>query len=260
MYKKRLTAALLALMMTASLCACGDDPVAEKNVSDSDLTEVSVESDAASEATETEKAESESDETENNEAAPADNQELAEVQRVAEKYFKAAEEKDYETLADVFNVEFYYYMNNGEMGDRDKYIEYLKTMSDEDLGVSGADADTTISDPVCANDHAEEYNNFFRTVDEQGNGESALAENFKVDGVYTMRMKSSGSTESATQTEVSGISMDISVDGNYNLDVDIPILHINGEWKVDPGIDMMIGIYQMFAGMAESMGASSAAE
>ena len=203
MNTKRLTSALLALMMTASLCACGDDPAAEKPVSDPVEVADSVSVDSAETAaesetpTETQAETSDSDEsadTEKQGAAPVNEDELAEVQRVADAYFKAMEENDYEALLDVYDVEMLYYLENGEMGDREKYLQYLKENVNEENGSSVHDGNTTFGDPVCANEEAESYNEFFRRFDEQS-GKTALAENFKVDGVYNMRMKSGGSVE-----------------------------------------------------------------
>lgn len=262
MNTKRLTSALLALMMTASLCACGDDPAAEKPVSDPVEVADSVSADSAETAAESEtptetKAEtSDSDEsadTEKQGAAPVNEDELAEVQRVADAYFKAMEENDYEALLDVYDVEMLYYLENGEMGDREKYLQYLKETVNEENGSSVYDGNTTFGNPVCANEEAESYNEFFRMLDEQ-TGETALAENFKVDGVYNMRMKAGGSVDTSNSTDESGINIDLNVRGDFNIEMDIPILHINGAWKVDPAIGTIMSFYQMFSDMSDSLG------
>ena len=263
MNTKRLTVAFLALMMTASLCACGDDPAAEKPVSDPVEVADSVSADSAETAaesetpTETQAETSDSDEsadTEKQGAAPVNEDELAEVQRVADAYFKAMEENDYEALLDVYDVEMLYYLENGEMGDREKYLQYLKETVNEENGSSVHDGNTTFGDPVCANEEAESYNEFFRMLDEQSEGKTALAENFKVDGVYNMRMKSGGSVDTSNSTDESGINIDLNVSGDFNIEMDIPILHINGAWKVDPAIGTTMSFYQMFSDMSDSLG------
>lgn len=263
MNTKRLTAAFLALMMTASLCACGDDPAAEKPVSDPVEVADSVSADSAETAAESEtptetQAETsdsgESADTEKQGAAPANEDELAEVQRVADAYFKAMEENDYETLLDVYDIELDYYLENGEMGDREKYLQYLKENVNGENGSSIQDGNTTFGDPVCANEEVESYNEFFRMLDEQSKGKTALAENFKVDGVYNMRMKSGGSVDTSNSTDESGINFDFNVSGDFNFEMDIPILHINGAWKVDPSIGTIMSFYQMFSDMSDSLG------
>ena len=262
MNTKRLTAAFLALMMTASLCACGDDPAAEKPVSDPVEVADSVSADSAEAAAESEtptetQAETsdsgESADTEKQGAAPVNEDELAEVQRVADAYFKAMEENDYEALLDVYDVEMLYYLENGEMGDREKYLQYLKENVNGENGSSVHDGNTTFGDPVCANEEAESYNEFFRMFDEQS-GKTALAENFKVDGVYNMRMKAGGSVDTSNSTDESGINIDFNVSGDFNIEMDIPILHINGAWKVDPAIGTIMSFYQMFSDMSDSLG------
>ncbi len=263
--KNRLTSALLALMMTASLCACGDDPVAEETVSDiavetaAETAETDADSAAVTTAEQTAAAESETGEpasatqaaTENRGAAPADEDELAEVQRVAETYFRATKEGDYEALVDVFDIEMLYYLENGEMGTREQCLNYLKEMDPEETGAASIeDGNVTIGDPVCANEQAEEYNDFFKMIDE-ASGKSKLAENFKVDGVYNMRLQTSGTTDASTSTDESGIKVNLDVSGSFDIGMDIPILRINGQWKVDPAIGLTMSFYQMFSGLAD---------
>lgn len=264
MNTKRLTAALLAWMLTASLFACGDDPAAEKPVSDPVEVADSVSADSAETAaesetpTETQAETSDSDEsadTEKQGAAPVNEDELAEVQRVADAYFKAMEENDYEALLDVYDVEMLYHLQNGEMGDREKYLQYLKETVNEVNDSSVYDGNTTFGDPVCANEEAESYNEFFRVFDYHSEGKTALAENFKVDGVYNVRMKAGGSVDTSNSTDESGINIDFHVSGDFNIEMDIPILHINGAWKVDPAIGKLKSFYQMITDMmSESQG------
>ena len=133
---KRLTAALLALMMTASLCGCGDDPVAEEPVSETAAVELVTETGTGagtseSSGTETAAASETAEETESAAAetegeAPASEDELAEVQRVADIFIKASEDHDYEAMLDVYDVALLYYLENGELGSREQYLEFLK--------------------------------------------------------------------------------------------------------------------------------------
>ena len=254
MNTRRLTAALLALMMTASLCGCGDDPVAEERVSE-DVAVMTVTTAAETEAAETESsaaetaaAETESAATEITGEAPASENELAEVQRVADIFIKASEDHDYEAMLDVYDVALLYYLENGELGSREQYLEFLKKNEEirEETSEIPLSVETEYGAPVCANDEAESYNEFFRKVDDISRGETALAELFKVDGVYELPLRVNGTNDVAGSADDSGIKADFSFTGSMNLEVPVAILRVNGEWKVDPAIGITKGLYDVF--------------
>ena len=69
-----------------------------------------------------------------------------------------------------------------------------------------------------------------------------------------MRMKAGGSVDTSNSTDESGINIDFNVSGDFNIEMDIPILHINGAWKVDPAVGTVMSFYQMFSDMSDSLG------
>lgn len=246
MTRKKLAAFLFALTATASLCSCGiDEPAANVDSSEDDITSVS----ETDEITEPEASEAES--AENEQDQPAEGDEAAEIQQLVDTYFKALDEKDYETLADVTDVELMYYMENGETGTREQYIEFLKTSVDTLV----SDPNMEIGAPSEANEHAGMYSDFFKMMDEEGDGELHFADTFKVDGLYTCRMKTSGEAEfsQSADEEDDSISIDFSGSGSFNFDIDFYIIRINGEWKCDPTVGTVIDMYSMFSDMSENM-------
>lgn len=261
--KKRLTAVFLAALMSIPLCACGDSESVAEN---SDIAEQStlVGEEASSEPTEAESAaetsaesdsesgNAESASPENEESTvPVDEDELAEVQQVADKYFKAVAEQDYDTLLEVTDVELIYYLSTGETGDRDQYIECLKDIVSDGNSYQNCD----ISSVYKEDDRLiEQYEDFFKIMDEATDTDSSISEQFTIDNIYAVRLKDSGSKDISNSSDDSdGVSVDISGSFDYDVDIDMPIIHINGEWKCDPGISMMIALYNAFSGMADSL-------
>lgn len=220
MKKLNLTAAVLALMMTASLCACGDkDSSAAANTTAA----------TASSAAGTEKTDAETKTTPSAESgtkAAADNSygekppasdELATVQYIADTYFKALDNKDFETLTDVMATELMCCVANGKAGDRAEQVAYVK----ESFGSIAADPGRTVTKPEKEPRYPAAYNDFFKTVDKQNGGSAKLADQFKVEDAYTVIYKSTGIT------------------------MDIPIIRINGEWKIDPEVSLLMSFYDI---------------
>ncbi|MBR3449072.1 MAG: hypothetical protein IKH27_14850 [Oscillospiraceae bacterium] len=270
MMKKRMTAAFLAALMSISLCACGDDdPAAEiSSVIDKTAEEVTAEAEEnlpeETEAPETENKEAESEdadseETDSEEAesgAPADPDELAEVQKVVDTYFKALKEKDYDTLLEVTDVELIYYLSEGKAGTRENYIDCLR----ERVVTGDTAADNLeVTAPKLSDEYIGQYTEFFEMMDEMSEGETAFTDTFKIDRAYAVRMKASGSAEaSAASDETDSINFDINVSGDYNIDIDMPVIHVNGEWKCDPAVHMAASLIRAFSSMADSLSESEA--
>ena len=270
MTKNKLTAAILAALMSVSLCACGaDDPAADTGSSkeyvtaDTAAAEEQAESAADEAAPETEPSSAdgagtgdagESVSEMSVSASPADSSEAAEVQKVVDTYFKALREKDYDTLLDVTDVELIYYLTNGELGTREDYITCLK---EQVVTGDSSAGDLEITVPELQDGYIKQYTDFFEQMDELSEGETAFADTFKIDRVYAVRMKASGNTDMSAASDESGsINFDISVNGNYNIDIDMPIIHVNGEWKCDPAVSMAMSLINMFSNMADSLSAA----
>ena len=255
---KKTIAALLALMMTASLCACGsDDDPAETG--SKELSAAS-ESDAPAETTAPADSGSSADEGTSDAAGqlsygekPSASDELATVQYLADTYFKAIKNKDYDTLVDITDAELMCYISDGEMPDRDAQIEYVKSLC------SDGGTDYTVSKPEKESGYAEEYNEFFKTLDEQQG--SKIADKFKVEDAYSVRLKAgaAGDIESSgISAESEGVDLDVAFSGSYdiNIDIDMPIIKLNGEWKCDPQLSMMMSFYTAFSSMGDGDSAS----
>lgn len=269
MNNNKLTAAILAALMSVSLCACGtDDPAADTGskeyvTADTAAAEEQAESETDAAAPETDLSsadgagagdaeESVSEVSES--AASADASELAEVQKVVDTYFKALEEKDYDTLLDVTDVELIYYLTNGELGTREDYITCLK---EQVVTGDSSAGDLEITAPELQDGYIKQYTDFFEQMDELSEGETAFADTFKIDRVYAVRMKAAGSTDmSAASDESDSINFDISLNGDYSIDIDMPIIHVNGEWKCDPAVSMAMSLINMFSNMADSLSAA----
>ena len=264
--------------MSVSLCACGNDDPAAEFGSVIEKTAEEVTSEAEETVPEEKEPEPESTETDNKEAdsektdgektdsgksgsdaaesgAPADPDELAEVQKVVDTYFKALKEQDYDTLLDVTDVELIYYLSEGKTGTREDYITCLK----EQVVTGDTSAvNLEITAPKPADDYIKQYTEFFGMMDEMSESETAFNDTFKIDRVYAVRMKASGSADaSAASDETDSFNFDISVSGDYSFDIDMPVIHINGEWKCDPAVYMAASLISAFSSMAEEAPRSS---
>ena len=268
MKKTRLIAGLLALMTACSLCACGNDASSE-NAAESAVQESAAETAAPAEDEE-EASESEADDDSNDAGTeessintviqssadyqpedPASDEELAEVKQVLDDFFKANAEKDYDTLAKVYDVELLYFMDNGKTGDAAKYKEFLQDASHQGM-LTMADPNVyEIDEPLCYNSHAGEYNDFLVTLNDYQE-EADLTEHFKIDGLYSARMRaSSHDTQDITDDQDDDVDVSGTVSGDINIDTEILIFRINGEWKCDLEVSMAKAFYSMFSGMSD---------
>ena len=241
--KKTLTASLLALMMTASLCACGTDDDTAKAQPDTAASSAAttITTTAAAETTAQTAAESKSADYMQK---PSADDEAATVQYLADTYFKAVEKKDYETLADIVAVDLMCYVEDGDTGDRNAHLEAVKSLCSS----SDQTAAMEIGKPQKESGYVSEYNKFFKMMDEES-GESELAKKFKVEDAYTVNYKTGGKGDFDTKTDKtdSGISVDISGSYDVNMDIDMPIIKINGEWKCEPSVHMIMALMNAFS-------------
>ena len=237
MMKKRITAAVLAMMMSVSLCACGgsDDPAESggaggvTTAAGEDTSSEPTETEAASEASEAE------DEGSGNadSSEPADGDELAAVQQVVDKYEKALAAKDYDTLVDVMDIELLYFLSEGKTGDREAYKTYIKeNVVDEGTDYSGYE----FSEVYSEEGYVAEYEEFFKMMEEESEEDISVTDNFKIDRAYAFKMKAPG------------------------INIEIPVIHINDEWKCDPDVSMMMSFYNMFSDIADDTSSAAAEE
>ena len=228
MKKMNLTAAVLALLMTASLCACGEkDSSAAANT-----TAVTASSSAETSKTTADTKTTPTAESGTKAAAdisygekPPASDELATVQYIADTYFKARDNKDAETLTDVMATELMYYITNSKAGDRAAQVAFAADFCKE----LPADPNREVSKPEKKSDYADAYNSFFKVLDKENNGTTELAKTFKVEDAYYIMYKATGVT------------------------MDMPIIKINGEWKLDPEVSMLMSFYDI----AESLGTTT---
>ena len=236
MNKRKLIAGLLALTMTASLCGCGTTKTEPETAPES----VTEESSAAE--TEESAADSAEQDSAEQESAAVD-PELTEIQKIVDAFFKANDEQDYDTLAKIYDADLLYYLENQKMGTEEEVLQYLKDNSTEAVPIAGQSSSFEISEPECQNEQAEEFNKFFEEIDKQSGSE--LAKNFKVDGVYIINMKTKGSA--STEDSDTGVDADL----NFDLDLPLAVLHINGEWKCDMAVNLTMSMYNAFSQMGE---------
>ena len=267
--KKALTASVLALMMTASLCACGSDDipaksqtadtaaVTETTVTETTTTTTELTTTAETTAEETTKEKSSTEKTEKSGETtaskksgkadygqkPSANDEYATVKYLADTYFKAIENHDYEKLTEIVDVELMYYLENGETGSHKDHLDAVKA-----LCTSSGQSSMEVGKPEKESSAAAEYNDFFKKMDEQAGSGSDIAKKFKVEDAYSVRIKTSTKGEVGTGigSEDSDINVNISGSFDINLDIDLPIIKINGEWKCDPAVSMMMAVMDIF--------------
>lgn len=227
MNKRKLIAGLLALTMTASLCGCGTSKT-EPEAAPESVT-------AESEAAENEASAADSPEQDSEAADP----ELAEIKKIADAFFKANDEQDYEALAKIYDADLLYYLENEKIGTEEEILQYLKDNTAQAVPIAGQSNSFEISEPECRNEQAEEFNKFFEEMDKSSNTE--LAKNFHVDGVYIINMKTKGSSAA----DDSGAE----ADAGFDLDLPLAVLHINGEWKCDMAVNLTMSMYNAFSQM-----------
>ncbi len=210
-------------------------------------TEAPTEEETEAETEEETEAESEEEAAEGEEEtpseAPASPEELAEVQAAIDGYRKAIEEGNCAELVKYYDIDVMYYMTTGKLADEAELVAELERQVDDgELAVGESAVQGEFGAPVCYNSQAKEYNDFLASdifaeggfEDENGNTfEVNMAENFVIDGVYMFEYSAAGDQE--------GMSFDVSMD--------MAVLRINGEWKVDTGLTLTMAFATMFEGM-----------
>ena len=229
MRKKMIWASVLSMAML--LTACGEKTGDTSTPSDTKATTAATE--AAMEATT--EAETEATTEAETEAAVSEGDEVAQVQAVIDGYIKAVREQDYANMVKYYNMELSHYMSTGEKASEAELAEMLKEEYATHTGVS--DENATIGAPVCAPELIQEYNDFlasdmFKEITNDA-GETVqlnLPENYKIDGVYVFNYSSAGGS----------------------IKMDMEVLRVNGEWKVDSALSMAMMFSSMFEDMSEA--------
>ena len=192
------------------------------------------ESSESDESTENDESSESGESTESGEATEGD--EAAQVQAAIDGYIKAIEEADYTNIVKYYDIELLKYMATGKQYTEDELITELQRMTDSgELAVGPMNAE--LGKPECLNSEAQKYNDFLASdmlaEIENENGETVklnLAENYKIDGVYTFRYSAASS--------------------GMSVDMDMTVLRINGEWKVDSALTMTMAMAEAFGSLA----------
>lgn len=253
---KRLIAILTIFAMLSGLAACGttEESGAGTNIPTEAATNAVEETTAEPEAETEEDTTGASDEEETKDApAEGEDAELAEVQAVLDGYFKAAEEQDIENLIKYHDFNFIHYLSEGVYLTDEQLLEKVGSL--EELGGEqpASYGTMTVSDVECHDEMISAFQDFLSSDfwnDEEGeNGEKLHpADYFTIDGVYTCTVNSTGTAEFEVETQ-EGVTVSGSASTDFNVTTEYAILRINGEWKVDITMSMMM----MFANMIESM-------
>lgn len=257
MKKTKMLAGVLALSMIFAGCGKADNETKESSVEETTAAETT-EAETTEEATEAEtttEAE-EIGEGEPEEEEPASEEELQEVKDIIAAYETALKADDYETMVDLTDVDLLQYIATGKEGTKEELVALLKgETGDENTIVVKQDySNTVFGEPRCYNSQAKMFNDFLASdaiafFAEEGEGVTDAADKFTIDGLYAFSMSSETSAETSSEIEDGEGSMSFSSNGSF--DMDMYVVHINGEWKVDSGFIMVAGMYQAFSGMAE---------
>lgn len=268
--KKTLTASLMALMMTASLCACGsdDDPAKSVPADTVSVTEqTTTETTTTTEQTTTEKTTTKKTTAEKSTTAktttarteksgktttakkkdsaeygkkPSANDELATVQYLADTYLKAIEKRDYEKLTEIVDVELMYYLANGKTGTHKEYLNEVRSSCS-----SSGTGESEIGKPKKDPDTAKLFNSYLQKMDQNNGGQSNLAKTFKVESAYSVSIKTK-TTSTSADAEVNGKKVKVNGSFSSTSTHEMPIIKINGEWKCDAGALMMMALMDEF--------------
>lgn len=222
MRKKMIWASVLSMAML--LTACGN--TADETSSKTDETQATTE--AATEAT-TEAATEAT--TEASAANNGEGDELAQVQAAIDGYMKAASEANHKDLIKYYDIEMITYMETGKKPTEEEMIDLLKQSFFE-----GQNEGAEVGAPEAHPEYVQEVNDFmasdFLKEVEKEDGTVVplnMAENYKIDGVYTFNYAAGG--------------------GGFSIDMDMTVLRINGEWKVDNAFTMAMSMASMMEGM-----------
>lgn len=259
MKKMRTAAALLALMLAASLSGCGD-PFAEALLRNDSSLAAEIEAERAATtappemkeqtfegettAPETEPAAASADESSAVMGAePGTDEALAEVQLVAHQYEQSSRELDWEGFIDAYNIEMLYYMEHNELGTREDYLNFVQEMcAGKDLSASDAGtAGMFQNEPVYCPEKVDEYNQAMKTLDQMGH-QTGMSNVFRVDGVYIYRIQNQAAAEAGGKAG-SGMQFSFGL-GEAAVGLDIAVIRINGQWKVDTTLPIMQSVLQ----------------
>lgn len=253
MKNKKLMAGILSVSMMLAVVGCGEKEETKKDSDTSSVAEVTTAENVAEEPAaadgdddfdiELSGSDFDFDMNDNDleEEEPASPEELAEVQELLKKYEKALNDNDYETIADITDLNLLYEVSEGEEKDRDTIISILKGETDsEDVFVPTTNLGTSFGEPRCYNSAAKVYNDFLS--DPSITAMNDVSSKYTIDGLYMYNMSSSSTTDPDENN--TGIS------GDFNFNMDMYILRINGEWKIDCGYGMMVDFANMFSNMS----------
>lgn len=259
--KKILAGVLAVTMMLAAGCAEKEEDAKNNETASvtEDITAETTASETADEPEATEIAEEPSGEEtpdieidpgfsmdleEPEEETPASDEELKEVQELVKKYAEAAKTNDYASLVTLTNVDMLQFISTGnDSPSQEELINALKGVSDDTNEMTlVAEPDysgMTFGEPRCYNSRASIYNDFLSSDSITAFSKADAASKYKIDGLYSFKM--SGSSD--TQDEDNGFGF------SSNVDMDIHVFRINGEWKVDTGYGMMVDLFNAFSSM-----------
>lgn len=250
---KKLTASLLALSMVGSLYGCGNPDIerASENIVNHIAAVVSEDEDAEKSKM---PVQTKSD------AEPGTEEALAEVQRIMRQFEEACKENDQETMAELMDVELLYYMEHSKLADPQTYLEFYKkevTQNSDSPYNSFGKNNMTFSDqtPAYCPEKVAEYNKFFQQMDETSIEETAFADTFHIDAVYIYRFEvdSKSNVNSVTDDTVGdGFKIELN-NGDVSVGMDIAVIRINGEWKIDFVIPMMQVLLDMMQGFTDGL-------
>jgi len=205
----------------------------EKPVSDEEISDIDIDPDFGIDLEEPE------------EETPASEEELKAVQELVNKYAEAAKINDYETLVTLTNIDMLHYISTGnDSPSNEDLVKALKGElddTDEASLISEPDySGMSFGEPRCYNSRASIYNDFLASDSIKAFSKADAASKYKIDGLYSFKM--SGSSDTQNEENAFGFSS--------NIDMDVHVFRINGEWKVDTGYGMMVDIFNAFSSMS----------
>lgn len=208
-----------------------EDPSAAESVSDDEIPDIDIDPGFSMDLEEPE------------EETPASDEELKEVQELVRKYAEAAKANDYAALVTLTDVDMLQFMSTGnDSPSQEELINALKGVTDDTDMTLVSEPDysgMTFGEPRCYNSRASIYNDFLSSDSITAFSKADAASKYKIDGLYSFKM--SGSSDTQNNDNPFGFSS--------NIDMDLHIFRINGEWKVDAGYGMMVDLFNAFSSM-----------
>ncbi len=236
MLKQKLTAGFCALLTLCCFAGCGD------TVSGGDAAGIA-DNNAAENAPQ-KRSEAAENETESSAAdlpEAGSPEEMETVQAVLDHFVEAVAAQDYEKVAKYDNMQLMYYLQEGEIYSDAEIAAKLQAAADasEMPADTQTSAGTAFSDlTLGTEEQLEQVQSMLanKAYWSRANKNCDPAAHFTVDRMYTVNMNSSDSSDSAA-----AVSLPVFV------------LHINGEWKLDTVLSLMM----MFSSMADSLGSTA---